>query len=169
MARIAVANNLAGVKRRHYHDNGHSGAAHGTLVVPYCAGTVFWDVMRQKRLANIAPNSEARDPLKSVLTAGRFILEWSEGVNEHRLWADKQKRAAVERQFEVIAAALIRLRDIDEQTWHRIDDAGTAIRLGEAIRKDYNSIDYGILWRATRNELPRMLQTVEDALALLRR
>jgi uncharacterized protein with HEPN domain len=124
--------------------------------------------MRQKRLASTAPKSEARDPLESVLKAGRFILEWTEGVNEHRLWADMQKRSAVERQFEVIAEALIRLRDADEQTWHRIEDAGTATRLGEAIRKNYDSIDYGILWRATRNELPRMLQTVEDSLALLR-
>jgi uncharacterized protein with HEPN domain len=124
--------------------------------------------MRQKHPASLAPNKEARDPLESVLKAGRFILEWSADVNEHRLWADKQKRAAVERQFEVIAEALNRLRSVDEQTWHGIEGAGTAIGLGEAIRKDYDSIDYGILWRATRNELPRMLQTIEDALVLLR-
>jgi uncharacterized protein with HEPN domain len=124
--------------------------------------------MRQKHFANPAPIKEARDPLESVLKAGRFIVEWSADVNEHRLWADKQKRAAVERQFEVIAEALNRLRSVDEQTWHRIEDAATAVRLGEAIRRDYDAIDYGVLWRASRDELPRMLQTVEDALALLR-
>ncbi|MCX5650219.1 MAG: DUF86 domain-containing protein [Planctomycetota bacterium] len=124
--------------------------------------------MRHKHVPSLAPKKEARDPLECVLRAGHFILEWSADVNEHRLWADKQKRAAVERQFEVIAEALNRLRGVDEQTWHRIEDAGTAIRLGEAIRRDYDSIDYGILWRATRNELPRMLRTVEDALALVR-
>ena len=124
--------------------------------------------MRQKHPVSLAPQKEAREPLESVLKAGRFILEWSADVNEHRLWADKQKRAAVERQFEVIAEALTRLRGVDERTWHSINDAATAIRLGEAIRRDYDSIDYGILWRATRNELPQTLQTVEDALALLR-
>ena len=124
--------------------------------------------MQQKHPGSLAPKKEARDPLESVLKAGHFILEWSADVNEHRLWTDKQKRAAVERQFEVIAEALTRLRGVDERTWQSIDDAGTAIRLGEAIRRDYDSIDYGILWRATRNELPRMLQTVEDALVLLR-
>jgi uncharacterized protein with HEPN domain len=124
--------------------------------------------MRQKHLANFAPQKEAREPLESVLKAGRLILQWSADVNEHRLWADKQKRAAVERQFEVIAEALNRLRSVDQQTWQRVEDAGTAIRLGEAIRRDYDAIDYGILWRATRNELPRLLQTVEDALVLLR-
>jgi uncharacterized protein with HEPN domain len=124
--------------------------------------------MRQKHVANLAPSKEARDPLESVLKAGRFIIEWSADVNEHRLWADKVKRAAVERQFEIVAEALNRLRAVDKQTWLHIKDAGIAIRLGEAIRRDYDSIDYGILWRATRNELPRMLQTVEDALAPLR-
>src|SRR3712207_1436313 len=83
-------------------------------------------VMRQTHPASLAPNKEARGPLESLLKAGRFILEWSADVNEHRLWADKQKRAAVERQFEVIAEALNRLRSVDEQTWHRIEDAGTA-------------------------------------------
>ena len=125
--------------------------------------------MRQKRPASLAPKTDAHDPLESVLKAGRFILEWSADVNEHRLWSDKQKRAAVERQFEVIAEALVRLRAVDERTWHGIEDAGTAVRLGEAIRRDFDSIDYGILWRATRNELPRLLQTVEDALSLLRK
>jgi uncharacterized protein with HEPN domain len=125
--------------------------------------------MRQKRVGTLAPKSEARDPLEAVLRAGRRIIEWSADVNEHRLWGDKQKRAAVERQFEVIAEALSRLLAIDEQTWHRVEDAGTATRLGEAIRRDYDAIDYGILWRATRNELPRMLQTVEDMLTLFRK
>jgi uncharacterized protein with HEPN domain len=105
--------------------------------------------MQQKRRASISLSPAAREPLESVRKAGRFVLEWTAGVNEHRLWADKQKRAAVERQFEVIAEALNQLRSVDEQTWHRIEDAGTAIRLGEAIRRDYDSIDYGILWRAT--------------------
>ena len=109
--------------------------------------------------------SEARDALQSVLTAGRLIIEWSEGVNEHRLWEDKQKRAAVERHFEVIAEALGRLRELDPRAWHDIRDAGTAMRLGEAIRRDYDAIDYGILWRATRNELPELLQQVEVLLA----
>jgi uncharacterized protein with HEPN domain len=108
---------------------------------------------------------EARDALQSVLTAGRFIIEWTEGVNEHRLWEDKQKRAAVERQFEVIAEALARLGELDPRAWHDLRDAGTAMRLGEAIRRDYDAIDYGILWRATRKELPEMVQQVEGLLA----
>lgn len=126
-------------------------------------------VMRQKHVANLAPQAAAREPLESLLKAGRFILDWSADVNEHRLWADKQKRAAVERQFEIIAEALTRLRKVDERTWHNIGDAATAVRLGETIRRDYDSIDYGILWRATRKELPEMLAAVEEAVAFLRR
>lgn len=120
--------------------------------------------MPQKHVSNSAISPEARDALQSILTAGRFIIAWSEGVNEHRLWEDKQKRAAVERQFEVIAEALGRLRELDSRAWHDIRDAGTAMRLGKAIRHDYDALDYGILWRATRKELPEMVQQVEGLL-----
>jgi uncharacterized protein with HEPN domain len=120
--------------------------------------------MRQRPPNITAPKPDVRRALQGVLTAGRFILEWTDGINEHRLWADKQKRAAVERQFEVIAEALCRLRKLDPRTWHDIKDAGPAIRLGEAIRRDYDAIDYGILWRATRKDLPELLRQVEELL-----
>jgi uncharacterized protein with HEPN domain len=121
--------------------------------------------MRQEHSPDATANSEARRPLESVLAAGRLIIAWTEDVNEHRFWADKQKRAAVERQFEVIAAALGRLREIEPRAWLSLADADSAVRFGEAIRRDYDAIDYGILWRATRKELPRLLQQVEELLA----
>ena len=108
----------------------------------------------------------ARKSLEDVLAAGRYIIAWTADVNEHRLWDDKQKRAAVERQFEVVAEALRRLRAIDSVAWRGLTDADEAIRLGEAIRRDYDDIDYGILWRATRKELPKLLAEVEEMLAV---
>jgi uncharacterized protein with HEPN domain len=115
-------------------------------------------------MADFPVKSEARGPLESILKAAGFIISWTEGVNEHRLWDDKQKRAAVERQFEVIAEALCRLRVLDRSSWSRLTEVDAAMRLGDAIHRDYDAIDYGILWRATRNELPRMLQEVKDLL-----
>lgn len=70
----------------------------------------------------------------------------------------------MERQFEVIAQALSRLRIADKWTWTKVTDAETAIRLGDAIRRDYDAIDYGIIWRATRNELPSVLAQIERLL-----
>lgn len=107
---------------------------------------------------------ESCNSLERILTAARLIIEWTADINEHRLWADKLKRAAVEGQFEIIADALIRLRDQDPKMLRRIPDADVAIRLGEAIPHKYDKIDYGILWRATRNELPAMLSNVEAVL-----
>jgi uncharacterized protein with HEPN domain len=118
-------------------------------------------IMRQEQPT--ADVKRVRRALESILKAARFTVAWTEDVNEHRLWADKMKRAAVERQFEVVSEALRRVRDLDPVTWDALHDvdAAAAIRLGEAIRRDYDDIDYGILWRATRNELPRMIQEVE--------
>jgi uncharacterized protein with HEPN domain len=39
------------------------------------------------------------------------------------------------------------------------------MRLGDAIRRDYDAIEYGIIWRATKNELPKLLQEVEQQLS----
>jgi|SRR6185437_12522754 len=107
---------------------------------------------------------EIRDGLETILSAGQLIVEWTASINEHRLWADKLKRAAVERQFEVIAEAVVQLRDQDPRLLRGIPDANVAIRLGEAICYKYDKIDYGILWRATRNELPQFTQKVQELL-----
>ena len=57
------------------------------------------------------------------------------------------------------------MRELDPRTWHGIKDAAVTIRLGEVIRRDDEAIDYGILWRATRKELPEMPGQVGDLLA----
>jgi len=111
-----------------------------------------------------SPKPEIRRGLESILIAGSLVIDWTADINEHRLWADKLKRAAVERQFEVIAEALIRLPDQDPRVLRMIPDANVAIRLGEAIRHKYDKIDYGILWRATRNDLPQLIQKVQELL-----
>jgi uncharacterized protein with HEPN domain len=123
--------------------------------------------MRHRYHPDSPTKTDIRCALESILTAGGLLVSWTKDVNEHRFWADKLKRAAVERQFEVIAEALSRLRDLDPRIWRSIEDADTAIRLGDAIRRDYDDIEYGILWRATRNELPQMLREVDDLLASL--
>jgi uncharacterized protein with HEPN domain len=110
-------------------------------------------------------NPEARRPLEDIKTAGDFILEWTKGVNEHRLWKDKLLRAAVERQFEVIAEALHRFRFLDRTAFAKLTDPENPLRLGDALRRDYDSIDYGILWRATRHDLPTLLREVRQLLA----
>jgi uncharacterized protein with HEPN domain len=108
--------------------------------------------------------SQTRAQLEHVLTAGQLILDLTKGINEHRLWADKTGRSAVERQFEVIAEAMHRIRFLDSSVFREIHDADTVIRLGDAIRRNFDYIDYGILWRATRQELPAMLKEVAQLL-----
>jgi len=116
-------------------------------------------------IVNIPSKVRPRHLLQSIHDAGTFILSWTQDMNEHRLWADKLRRAAVERQFEVISESLYRLRVLEHWSWLKLSDPETALRLGDAIRRDFDCVDYGILWRATRRELPQLLREVEGLLA----
>lgn len=45
---------------------------------------------------------------------------------------------------------------------HLFAEMQGAIRLGDAIRHKYDKIDYSILWRATRNDLPQLIQKLRS-------
>jgi uncharacterized protein with HEPN domain len=63
-----------------------------------------------------------------------------------------------------VAEALCRLREHDSRVFHEITDADVVVRLRTAILHNYDDIDYGILWRSTRQELPRLIAEVEAIL-----
>ena len=110
-------------------------------------------------------NSRSRKHLEQICLAADRIYDWTEDINEHRLRANKILCSAIERQFEVISAALSRIEHDDPDVLARIDDAQIAIRLGQAIYQKYDEIDYGILWRAKRDNLPNFLEQIRTIIS----
>lgn len=111
-------------------------------------------------MAKYPLNHEARRALERLLVAGGLILEWTKDVKEGELWRDKMLRSAVERQFEVIAEALWRVRIVDLLNYNSLNEAHKAIGLGEVIRRDVYGVDYGVIIRTTRVGLPELLTEV---------
>jgi uncharacterized protein with HEPN domain len=123
---------------------------------------------RRLKLFSTPPQPAALGPLNDILKASGRIFAWSEKTNERKLWDDRPQRASIERQFEIIGAALGRLRSADEATWRALPRADFVMRLADEIRTQYDSIDYATLWRTKQQELPLMLQSVAAAAMLLR-
>ncbi len=71
-------------------------------------------------------------------------------------------RSAVERRFEIIGEALNGLRRDDLATADRVPDTKKIIAFRNILVHGYFSVDQRLVWDVIQNELPRLLQTVDD-------
>jgi uncharacterized protein with HEPN domain len=74
--------------------------------------------------------------------------------------ADDMLRAAIERQFEIIGEALVRLRRIAPELADTIPDLAQIIGFRNALSHGYESIDAREVWDTVENDLPRLRDVV---------
>jgi uncharacterized protein with HEPN domain len=77
---------------------------------------------------------------------------------------DPKTRSAVERQFEIMGEALMRLRDHDADVFHQIPDGPKIIGFRNRLIHAYDQIDHGIVWDALNANLPELLSIVSGFL-----
>lgn len=102
--------------------------------------------------------------LRDVLKAGRLILRFTEHATLEQYEQDDLLRSGVERQFEIIGEALVRLRDIDDQWLERIPDAKRIIGFRNVLIHGYDAIHSERVWDAIQTNLPDLLNLVERLL-----
>jgi uncharacterized protein with HEPN domain len=77
---------------------------------------------------------------------------------------DELLRSAVERKFEIIGEALVRMRRDDPSVLERIGDQRDIVSFRNILVHGYDSIDDRIAWGIITEDLDRLL---EDVLKLL--
>jgi uncharacterized protein with HEPN domain len=82
-----------------------------------------------------------RKLLFDILQAGRAIQEFVEGISFGQYSADLRTRSAVERQFEILGEAFVRLRETDEETFVQSPQASRIIGFRNRLIHGYNAID----------------------------
>lgn len=102
--------------------------------------------------------------LEDVRAAAAFIVRHTRGKSIDDYLADDLLRLAVERQFEMIGEALVRLRRSDPNTLALIPDHPQIIAFRNILIHGYDAIDHRRVWDAIENSLPQLLTTVEGLL-----
>ncbi|MCZ7580720.1 MAG: DUF86 domain-containing protein [Fimbriimonadaceae bacterium] len=73
-------------------------------------------------------------------------------------------QSAVERQFEILGEALVRVREFERPIYERIPDAAKIIGLRNIIIHGYDSVDPAILWAIVEDRLGELRALLEALL-----
>jgi uncharacterized protein with HEPN domain len=107
---------------------------------------------------------EAKKLLFDVITACQDIAEFTASKAFNDYIENEMLRAAVERKFEVIGEALVRLRAKDQETFQRISASYRAIAFRNRLVHGYDAIDHQIVWETVQNDLPTLRVEAEQLL-----
>jgi uncharacterized protein with HEPN domain len=78
--------------------------------------------------------------------------------------ADLRTRSAVERQFEILGEAFVRLRDTDAETFAQFSQAPRIIGFRNRLIHCYNAIDQEAVWDVVQRHLPALVTAIERLL-----
>lgn len=108
---------------------------------------------------------EAKKHLEDVRRAAELIVQFTAGKSKSDYTADPMLRSAVERQFEIIGEALVRLRGEASDVGDRIPNHRRIIAFRNILIHGYDAVDDDVVWDVVQSDLPVLLDLVEKLLA----
>lgn len=112
-------------------------------------------------------NQEQQKLLLDVLSAARAALGFVAGKTIDDYTSDDLLRSGVERKFEIVGEAFVRLRDLDDDIIDLVPDARKAIALRNILAHGYDAIRDDVIWDTVVNHLPKLVVKVEELLTSL--
>jgi len=104
---------------------------------------------------------EAEKYLVDIQTALAEIRDFTRGMDLAGYRADPKSRAAVERKFEVVGEACVRLREKSPETYAKIPDAAMIVGFRNRLIHGYDDVDDGIVWDIVTHKLPLLAKEIE--------
>jgi uncharacterized protein with HEPN domain len=101
--------------------------------------------------------------LWDALDRARHVRAFVAGVTFAEYLDDEMRRAAVERQFEVIGEALNSVRRVDPKRASRIPRLREVVGMRNILIHGYADIDHRVVWNAATQDLAALI-TVLDTL-----
>jgi uncharacterized protein with HEPN domain len=107
---------------------------------------------------------EAKKLLFDVIAACRDVEQFSTGRILNDYLGNEMLRAPVERKFEIIGEALVRLRAKDQETFLKISASQQAISFRNRLVHGYDAIDHETVWETVQNDRPTLRAEAEQLL-----
>src|SRR2546421_9984798 len=105
---------------------------------------------------------ETKKLLFDVVSACREIEEFTAGQTFSDYLASSMLRAAVERKFEIIGEALVRLRAADAESFKRISASQSAIGFRNRLVHGYDAVDHQTVWQTVQSDITTLRTEVES-------
>jgi uncharacterized protein with HEPN domain len=102
--------------------------------------------------------------LEDIANASAFTLEVAVDYTLAESEKSRLLRSAVERNFEIIGEALLRLENTDPETAGRISDYRKIIGFRNRLAHGYDQIDHRQVWRIIQQSLPVLHEEVRAIL-----
>lgn len=102
--------------------------------------------------------------LWDMLQAVQVLQVYTEGRSLSEFLDNQMLRDAVEREFQILGQALVRLKRFDSETADRISNQEEIIGFRNVLVHEYNRIDPEQVWRTIQNDLPGLRVELETML-----
>jgi uncharacterized protein with HEPN domain len=112
---------------------------------------------------------KTRALLQDMLSAGRFVRQWTATATFEEYERNDLLRSAIERQFEIIGEAARRLGSSDPETASALTDVARIIGFRNVLAHGYSVINNAQVWDVIERFLPTLLAEVERLLELAAR
>ncbi|HXZ89230.1 MAG TPA: DUF86 domain-containing protein [Candidatus Binataceae bacterium] len=107
---------------------------------------------------------ETKKYLEDIARAAELIAQFTAGKTFADYMQDPMLRAAVERQFEIVGEALLRLAKRDEIVAARIGEHQRIIAFRNILIHGYNNVDDLLVWGVVESKLNALRRDVATLL-----
>jgi uncharacterized protein with HEPN domain len=103
--------------------------------------------------------------LEHIVTASTFILETAKAIDLATYERDLLRRSAIERNFEIIGEAILRLERSDPETAQRLSNYRQIIGFRNRLVHGYDTTDSRLVWEIIQTSLPLLKHEAEQIMA----
>jgi uncharacterized protein with HEPN domain len=108
---------------------------------------------------------EAKKYLWDIEQAAQQIADFTAGKRFEDYQANPILRAAVERQFEIIGEAMVRLIRLDAAIGTRISEYRRIVSFRNILIHGYEQVDDRVVWDIVETRLPLLRREVKELLS----
>jgi uncharacterized protein with HEPN domain len=107
---------------------------------------------------------EIRKNLVDILQAAEEIRNFIQGMDVDAYKNSSVTQRAIERDFEIVGEALVRIKKIDKEIMGQISEHHRIIGFRNMLIHGYDSIDEMIVWDAAQKHLPILVREINEIL-----